>query len=235
MWYSVDLVDLIQVKETDPDAVPKITIRIPHKDKEMKMALNLEGAHVFYNGHSNFGLGPNFNVGGTTTVDDYMNISGNGVTAITIKSTDPYDEMYGWNAMKNPDHGGPNFSLRPSDIVNQITNYPVPNVGVTKFTGPPTGAELTKDTHADGTPFHYLRHDEEEDTDTWLTIVNSSGDVPTLRYNSCFMASCETGRHFSQSLNHGVLLFSIDQTLGILGGTDKKAAQYFFCKIFQGI
>ncbi len=36
------------------------------------------------------------------------------------------------------------------------------------------------------------------------------------------MASCNTGRHFSETLNRGVLLFSIDETYGVLGGVDGK-------------
>ena len=216
LWYSVDMVDVTPSDTGNTnDEKPVITVRAPNLDKEMKMALSLEGAHVFYNGHSNFGIGPNFNVGDTTTVDDYMNLSGRGMTAITLKSTDPADEPYEWNAMKNPDHGGPDFALRPADIVDQVTNYSVPVPGVAKFTGPPVGAILTKQIHADGTPYHYER---QSDYNNWITIVNSTGDTPVLRYNSCFMASCNTGRHFSETLTHGVLLFSIDETMGVIGG-----------------
>jgi hypothetical protein len=145
-------------------------------------------------------------------VDDYMNLSGRGMTAIIVKSDDPTEP----NPMALLDHGGPNFALRPADIPNQATNYAVPVSGVPKFTGPSVGAVLTKKVHADGTPYHYERQGKHNN---WITIVNSSGDVPALRYASCFMASCNTGRHFTETLNHGVLLFSIDETYSVLGGT----------------
>jgi hypothetical protein len=216
LWYSVDMVDITPLKEGDIISKrPLIKIRAPQLDKEMKMALSLEGAHVYYNGHSNFGLGPNFHVGGTTTVDDYMNLSGGGVTAIILKSDDPADP----NPMAVTDHGGPDFALRPADIPAQVTNYTVPVSGVPKFTGPAVGVVLQKQTHADGTPYHYQRQGVHNN---WITVVNSSGDVPTLRYASCFMASCNTGRHFPETLNHGVLLFSIDETYGVLGGLDGR-------------
>ncbi len=177
LWYSVDMFDITPSEEGDKDLKrPEIRVRLPNLDKEMKMALSLEGAHVYYDGHSNFGLGPNFNVGSTATVDDYMNLSGRGITAITLKSTDPEDAPFGGNAMKNPAHGGPDFALRPADIPGQATNYLVPFLpNVTKFTGPAVGAVLTRQDHADGTPYHYERQG------TFITIVNSSGDVPALR------------------------------------------------------
>ena len=78
---------------------------------------------------------------------------------------------------------------------------------------------MTKKVHADGTPYHYERQGQHNN---WITIVNSSGDLPVLRYASCFMASCNTGRHFPETLNHGVLLFSIDETYGVVGGKDGK-------------
>ena len=81
---------------------------------------------------------------------------------------------------------------------------------------------MTKQTHADGTPYHYDR--DSADGHEWLTIVNSTGDKPVLRYASCFMASCETGRHFPETLNHGVLLFTMGQSAGILGGEDGQLA-----------
>jgi hypothetical protein len=192
---------------------PEIVVRTPHLDKEFKMALGVQGAHVFCNGHSNFGLGPNFTPGGTSTVDDYTNLSGRGITAIILKSTDPADGPAG-NPMKLLDHGGPAFALRAGDVVESTTNYMVPVLDVEKFSGKPVGAVLQKHTDPDGTPDHYIR---EVKWKNWITIVKSSGDVPALRYGSCFMAGCNTGRAFSESLNHGVLLYTKDESQMPLG------------------
>jgi hypothetical protein len=187
----------------------------------MKMALALEGAQVIYNGHSNYGLGPNFNVGGTETVDDYMNISGNGMTAITMKSDDPKE----LRPMALVDHGGPDFSLRAADLVPSVANYIVPVPAVPKFNGPAIGAVLTPKTHADGTDYHYTQQGKHMN---WNAIVKSAGDIPTLRYASCFMASCNSGRAFSQSLNHGVLVYSTDDSYSILGGIKGQIAGDLF-------
>ncbi|MBN8459404.1 MAG: hypothetical protein J0M04_16370 [Verrucomicrobia bacterium] len=228
LWYSVDMVDLKHYEEGDnEDHRPLITVRAAHKDKEMKMALAMEGAHVIYNGHSNYGLGPNFNVGGTLTVDDYMNISGNGMTAITMKSDDPDDALFGGNPMKNPDHGGPDFALRPADLVPSVANYMVPVPGVPKFGGQAIGAVLTPKTDTDGTHYHYIHQGTHKN---WNTIVKSAGDKPALRYASCFMASCNSGRGFSESLNHGTLVFTMSESYSILGGSAGQIAGDWFTK-----
>lgn len=122
--------------------------------------------------------------------------------------------------MWSPDHGGINFALRPTDIPSPVTNYTVPIPSVPKFSGPAIGAVLTKKEHANGITYHYQRG--EEPLPELITIVNSSGDVPTLRYASCFMASCNSGRNFSETLNHGVLLYSMDVTYAIIGGKEGK-------------
>jgi hypothetical protein len=215
LWYSVDMFDIETSAKGDLlDDRPLVQVRAPELDKEMKMAMSLPGAHLYYNGHSNFGLGPNFTRRGTTTVDDYMNLSGRGITAIVLKSEDTSISML------SLDHGGPNFALRPADVVNEVTNSPlVPVSGLAKFTPPLAfGQTLAKQTHADGTPYHYDR--DSRDGHEWLTVVNSTGDKPVLRYASCFMASCDTGRHFPETLDHGVLLFTMGESAGILGGED---------------
>jgi hypothetical protein len=51
--------------------------------------------------------------------------------------------------------------------------------------------------------------------------MNSSGDLPILRYKSCFMASCNTGRTFSESFTHGTFLYSMDDTNGLIGKNGK--------------
>jgi hypothetical protein len=103
--------------------------------------------------------------------------------------------------MLNEGNAGPGFALRPGDVHGDVNNYPI--FGLLKFDGPGDGVQLKKQTHADGTPFHYTRDGE------WLTVVNSSGDVPVLRYASCFMASCNSGRNFGQTLkDQGVLIYT---------------------------
>lgn len=233
LWYSIDMFDLFDSFEGDIDKRrPKITVRSPHLDKELKMALSLEGAHVYCNGHSNFGLGPNFipNDTSTTTLYDYCNLSGGplgGVTGIILKSDDPRDADFGGNPMLNPDHGGEDFALRPQDIVPQVTNYKVPVPNVLKFNGTQVngavlavGSILTPQPPlADGTIYHYEQNGEHQN---YVTVVKSSGDKPILRYKSCFMAGCNTGRAFSQTLNHGVLIYTMDESYAVTGGADAQ-------------
>jgi hypothetical protein len=207
LWYSVDVIDLVPY--TAGSSIidkPLVTARAPSLDKDMKMALSLEGAHIFYDGHSNFGLGPNFK-SDPTSLDDYMNISGRDVTTID------YEELIG-------NHGDPNVTLRASDYVTEATNSMVAYVGQLKFSGPPNGSVLTKKDGMPipGHPYHFTRPSSHDPSVTnYEVIVNSGGDLPILRYKSCFMASCNTGRHFYESLNQGTLIFSMAETLGTIG------------------
>jgi hypothetical protein len=217
---------MVDVAQSNADPIgslknrPRIRVRTPHEDKEMKMALSLEGAHVFYNGHSNFGLGPNFIQGSTSTVEDYMNISGRGMASISVKTDDPKMVAgYNGNPMKASDHGGALFVMRAEDVRGDVMNYPVPIIALPRFKGNYVDP-ITKKTHTDGTLYHYTQNYTPEVTE-WVTIVNSSNDIPILRYDSLFLASCNSGKHFSESFPHGTLLYSMDETVGIIGKEGK--------------
>jgi hypothetical protein len=234
LWYSVDIFDLkpATIGGLDPKRRPRIKIREPLLDKEMKMALSLEGSHVVCTGHSNFGLGPNFTPIGTSTqsIDDYCNLTGGpmgGVTAIILRTNDPVDAPFGGNPMRNPDHGGADFAIREQDIVQQITNYRVPVPNVLKFTGKTvTGDELVVGSTVtlqpplpDGLKFHYMQDAKHSNH---VTVVKSSGDKPALCYNSCFMSVCNSGRAYSQTLEHGVLFYTRAESYAVVGA---KGAQ----------
>ena len=245
LWFSIDMFDLAQSFAGDLEKNrPLITVRVPHLDKELKMALSLEGAHVYCNGHSNFGLGPNFTPNGTSTatIDDYCNLTGGplgGVTGIILKTDDPADAAFGGNPMKKPDHGGPDFALRPQDIVQQVTNYTVPVPGVLKFNGKQVngdvlvvGSSITPQPPLwDGTIYHY----KQDGDHNYVTVVKSSGDKPVLRYRSCFMAGCNTGRAFSQTLTHGVLIFTMDESYGVTGGSKARIKNDHYTDYSWGI
>ena len=236
LWYSVDIVDLIATPELNPLLTPQISIRLPHKDKEMKMALSLEGCHVFYDGHSNYGIGPNF-VQNPVSIDDYMNIAGRGLCRIN------YEELV-------TEHGDSSMEqLRAVDYApGNVVNSDVEICHIPKFG--PEDIELL-DTTPPGHKYHSLLQQDKSHPDFgapaggwanvkygtywqavfsqrgfWLkpsaginygVITQSSGDLPEMRYASCFMASCNTGRNFGESLTHNTLLYSRSETVGLIG------------------
>jgi hypothetical protein len=238
LWYSIDIFDLyIKTVGNKSKDKPEISIREIHLDKEMKMALSLLGAHVICSGHSNYGLGPNFtpNNTSTKTIDDYCNLTGGpaelgGITAIILKTNDPVDALFDGNPMKSPYHGGSEFAIRPEDIVQTVNNYKVTLPDVLKFNGKKingdtlaVGTVLTPQASlADGTIYHYKQDDDHQH---YVTVVKSTGDVPVLRYNSCFMALCNSGRAYSQSLTHGVLFYTRSECYGVIGGKTGKIAK----------
>ena len=209
LFYQIDIFDVMP--ELNPnearDGNSQVIVRQTNLDKEMKMALSLEGTHVIFSGHSNFGLGPNFNPQGTTTVDDYTNLSSHGVAGIILKSNDP-DEP---EPFKPLEHGGPNFALRPADVLGNTTNPWVELANGYKVRRYPSASlTFTKKDANGGIPAHHFVQQGQHTN--WVTIVTSTGDKPTLRYASCFMNSCNSGRHFGQTLNKKAYFYTSNET-----------------------
>lgn len=208
IYYSVDIFG----------AVPE-SIRREHgrpfrnltSDKEMKLALGVDGAHVIYSGHSNFGLGPNFKYNATRTVDDYMNLSNGGGAAIAIRSQRADGQGPVTNPMQTDEHGGPAFALRPGDTKGTVDNPWIDlTTGYHARRFPISAASIPQIPASGNIPAYHFTEESEVPADLenpaytkreWIAIVGSSGDVPVLRYGSLFMASCSSGRHFGQILS----------------------------------
>ena len=233
LYYSVDVFSATPTTEE-----PKCgyVARSLDSDKQMKMALGVDGAHVIYSGHSNFGLGPNFMFNGTHTVDDYMNVSNYGVAGIILRAEELSSVI---NPMQEVEHGGPAFAVRAADIRGTVPNDWVdltragystnfhhrrfPLDDVSSFPRIPAAGDVpayhfteeatipAKDLGGSTIPAHQRKE--------WVTIVGSAGDAPALRYGSLFMGSCNSGRHFGLTFSRKPFFYTtVESAMSI----DKK-------------
>jgi hypothetical protein len=234
-------VDIFHVDKAEDNRTLNTTIRGVALDKELKMAMGVSGAHVIYSGHANYGLGPNFTPmdTGAKTVEDYMNVSSHGLAAINMRAVpkdenpdnpDPEDIE---NTFKDIEHGGPNFALRANDVPNNAENKQVPLVGVKRWPSFPNAlVKKLVGTH----PYH---HKSVGNTDVnWYTVVNSTGDKPPLKYASCFMNACSSGRHFGIDLRvqGKVLFYSTNSCVAAFYGDngDIYASTFYIQSLIKG-
>lgn len=225
MFYSVDVLSANSPGEADEE---EWSARLVSTDKEMKIALALEGAHLVFAGHSNFGLGPNFMKDGTQTVDDFMNVSNFGIAGIALRER--LGDLGYSNPMKQPDHGGALFEVRDSDIMGTVQNQWVEiSGGFRERRFPVDAASITRKPEEEEFPdYHFV-----EGT-AWATIVGSTGDIPTLRYGSLFMDSCNSGRHFGLSFNRKPFMYTLGESYseiryeGEVSELDSEFTSYIF-------
>ncbi|MCF7731697.1 MAG: hypothetical protein K9N23_08410 [Akkermansiaceae bacterium] len=201
--YSIDVFSAILSDDDISESHP----REIHSDKEMKMALEVAGSHVVFSGHSNFGLGPSFMAKGTRTVEDYMNISNFGIAGIILREKLGDQEAY-CNPMHDLEHGGAAFGVRDEDISDTVENQWVDiSGGYRERRFPVATAQITKKpANGDIPAYHFTQGD------AWATMVASKGDLPTLRYASLFMNSCNSGRHFGESLNRNTFMYTLSES-----------------------
>jgi hypothetical protein len=225
LFYSLDIVTAnLTAEEALEEEFPG---KLASKDKEMKVALALDGAHVVFSGHSNYGLGPNFMKVGVKTVDDFMNVSNFGIAGIVLK--EKFGDVGFVNPMRDPEHGGSEFAIRESDIKDTVENKWVTFSGFNQRRFPGDASSFTRKTGDGGAAdYHFVTATE------WATVVGSSGDIPTLKYASLFMNSCNSGRHFGVTFNRKPYIYtksdsySYIQDAEELSDLDSLASSYIF-------
>ncbi len=166
-------------------------------EKLLKVALSTQDAHVMFTGHSNFGLGPAFGNAGYTKLTDFMNVGGQGRASIDV---DYFHQ----------EQGHPLLQVGNNDYIQSPKNYNVPYVPADcrerfpNSAGVGIGQTFTLTQIAP--PLHPSRYYKLGDHDR--VIVTSSGDIPTLRYESFFFAGCNSGRDFIESFQHGAFFYT---------------------------
>ncbi len=176
-------------------------VRILSSEKDLKMIMKTKGSDIVYDGHSNFGMGPAFS-GNLPKITGFVNLSSRGMASIDLSYF--------------RDHQGhPNLQLGDADIAASPKNYNVPFVknmnNKLRFpdSGKQNGETFQLTGNGDG------RHHYTRPSGAKRVIVNSTGDRPDLEYRSLFMNSCNSGRDFIESLNHGVFFYTVDSCGGI--------------------
>jgi len=116
------------------------------------------------------------------------------------------------------EHGGPNFQVRERDISGAVNNQLVTiPVGYQTKRFPSIANSFTKKPAANGNPAYHFKQGN-----NYITILNSTGDTPTLKYSSCFMNSCNSGRHFGLNLNKKVFFYTTNEAFSTLCDPDTE-------------
>ncbi|MEI6533869.1 MAG: hypothetical protein WCN98_00910 [Verrucomicrobiaceae bacterium] len=174
-------------------------IRISKSGDALKTALS-STPYVIFNGHSNMGLGPMFDVPGATSTSSFLNI-GNPQTAINYK----------W-MVATPANGGEGFvnlKLPDNEVAGTVKNYWVlENVlgqSNERYDNgdnihPPAGIPFTA---RNGKPKNQGLHFNRDNQNDEFVIVNipqeaRAADLPKLGYKAFFYHACSTVRDYSE-------------------------------------
>ncbi len=190
-------------------------------------ALEQQGRTVVFDGHSNFGLGPNFSTKQThKTIADFTHF-GTGKTSIPITSRGGGSENDivqftngdGTTLPTNQDdlnaidrvysEGWAYLTVQPGQIITSPQNYTIPSLGIERFKnlqGVLPGSTFTKQ----GTGVNEW-HFGDSESPKRLIVQSPSSDLPPLGYARFFYNACHTERDYTESFQHGTFVSTTDK------------------------
>ena len=234
------------VKFTDAQGVEKFYgIEIVTTKEKLTDALKRAGQKVVFDGHSNFGLGPNFS-GKVThkTIADFTHF-GVGKTSIpksfrgdgTETDVIPYTNGDGTTLPTNPQdlaaidrvhsEGWAYLKLESGQVIEAPQNYQISELGIERFKnlqGVAPGSTFTKQ----GNGFNNEWHFDNPEGSRRLIVQAPSTDVPKLAYAKFFYNACNTGRDYIESFKHGDFIYTKDSC------KVEKATKIFVQGIVEG-
>ena len=175
--------------------------------QELKMGL-AGVPFVVFNGHSNMGLGPCFDVGATQSISSFYNI-GNPRAAINL----PFMHAEGYPQ---------NFSVADADVPQTMKNYTVlPQIiNTLRFDnsdGVVAGGVFSLKNVAQGgaraTGHHFNRGPNNRFLISDVPDTARAADTPPLGYEVFFYNSCSTARDYGEVFQHGTFICSTTSTL----------------------
>ena len=214
------------VKHTDAQGVEKFHgVEIVTTKEKLIVALKRAGQKVVFDGHSNFGLGPNFS-GKVThkTIADFTHF-GVGKTSVpksfrgagTETDVVPFTNGDGTTLPTNPQdlaaidrvysEGWAYLKPEPGQIIEAPQNYQITELGIERFKnlqGIAPGSIFTKQ----GNGFNNEWHFDNPEGSRRLIVQAPSTDVPTLGYAKFFYNACNTGRDYIESFKHGDFIYT---------------------------
>lgn len=235
------------VKFTDAQGVEKFHgVEIVTTKEKLIDALKRAGQKVVFDGHSNFGLGPNLSAKVThKTIADFTHF-GVGKTSIpksfrgagTETDIVPFTNGDGTTLPTNPQdlaaidrvysEGWAYLKLEPGQIIEAPQNYQITELGIERFKnlqGVAPGSIFTKQ----GNGFNNEWHFDSPEGSRRLIVQAPSTDVPTLGYAKFFYNACSTGRDYIESFKHGDFIYTKD-TCRV-----EKATKIFVQGVVEGI
>jgi hypothetical protein len=221
--------DLCVVPGEDENAVARLyVVEVADTEEKLLQALATKGRTVIFDGHANFGLGPNFSVSTFKTVEDFTNFGVNQTDIpqsfrgdgnepdpmpfyrpewIAINTGDEdldYKLAIGRDALNT--EGWAYLELQPGQVAGDVMNYTVPHIGGHRYVndqGKGHGEEFAKQGVGFNNEWHFTQGGED---DKHLVVSAPDTQVPHLRYDTFFYNACDTGMHFIENFEHGTFV-----------------------------
>ncbi len=197
-------------------------IKIAQDESTLLQALSTPATTVVFDGHANFGIGPNFSLSTHKTINSFTNFGTENVTAIPVTyrgngtEADALSEFLNQvpktpgNAVAVSNIGAQGWAylvLSPDEVMDQVSNFQIPYMNQRwKFEsdyGVSAGASFTKG-GIGLSEYHYI---DNEDIPR-LIISSPKSDVPILMYKTFFYNACSTGPHFINNFKHGNYVYT---------------------------
>jgi hypothetical protein len=228
--------DIWLVKGEDASGTEKLyCIEVAATEEKLLAALRTAGMTIVFDGHANFGIGPNFSMSTLKSIGDFTNFGARSHAAILRdfrgNGQEPDAMPYlGPNALPLPDnpqtpqeialivswgnlHQDGWAYLVPAaqdGVMGDVENHSVPFMNLSRSEndqnkGP--GDTIVKQGQGFNNEWHFT-HTSEEVADTYLIVKAPKTDVPTLRYSTFFYNACSTGAHFIANFKHGKCFYT---------------------------
>jgi hypothetical protein len=203
-------------------------IKIAEDERSLLQALETPSTTVIFDGHANFGLGPNFSLATHKTIDSFTNFGTFDATAIPLTplnfrgvGTEPdvLSEFLGLTpgipenaeAVERMAEEGWAYLVPDSglqQVKGAVPNYPIPHMqGRWKFEashGLSAGAQFSAP-ESGMTGYHYIDHKPRK---YFIVSAPDSDLPPVLRYKTFFYNACSSGPHFIKNFKHGEFIYT---------------------------
>ena len=185
--------------------------------------LKSNGCTVVFDGHANFGIGPNFISSTHKTIANFTNFGanytdipksyrGNGserdilLNPLQPTETPTQEEA---TAREHLSEEGWAYIVLQSDQImgNDAKNYVVPFIGGLRFPNQDSVGANQSFTKK-GIGFNNEWHFTNDGGSARLMIRAPSDDLPQLNYKTFFYNACDSGRHFLESIEHGDYIYT---------------------------
>lgn len=202
-------------------------IELANTKEKLIAALGSQGRTVIYDGHANYGLGPNFSPNATHKTSPDFVLFGTGVAAIPQvfrgDGSEPDIIQFTLNdgtalptnqrdldaIARVHSEGWAYLGLQQAQIPVNPANYLVAPLNVERFEnrqGIAPGSSFT----LQGSGVYGQWHYQGTGGDNYLIVPAPSSDIPKLRYSTFFYNACSTGRYYIENFMHGDFVYTKD-------------------------
>lgn len=197
----------------DSQSSPKVQlVEIATSQQKLNEALATRGQFVVFDGHSNYGVGPNFGGNDVSRLSDFTNYGD--------KYTDVPLNFQLTGSLSDPSKWGSPFKslvVMHDEIPNKPINYKPVRMKSLRFPNN-DNVDENEEFPVDGEGIN-MWHYHNKSGEKRLLIKAMNTDLPSkLRYDTFFYNACSSGIDYIENFRHGNFLFTTD-TCAVYQGT----------------